>query len=217
MTKNRKEINNRFVRICENGTLDEVRNYVNNNENQIDLHYNKEKPFRVSCKNGKIDIARWLMEKSQNSINVNANDDESLKEALKAGYDEIAEWLINNFSTKLKSRQHMNCMEKLFLKTRKIYKSLEDLDDVLVYVCFKGLSRTARTILQFEFFDDDTLVNSLIEASLRGFIDVARYILENYNLEDKINKKLKKYNLNEFSNEIKELLRSYLANNINIE
>jgi len=94
-TFHKKDPNEFFWLLCDNGDIEYGKKYFNENSGRIDLHF-QEAPFYQCCKNGNLKMAQWIyneLGQQHGQIDIHTQSDYILKEAIKNGHTSIVNWL----------------------------------------------------------------------------------------------------------------------------
>ena len=88
----------KFIRFCENGDLDSIKQLINSHE--INIHADDEEGFMWACYNGHKHIVEYLInlyknDKNYTIINIHTNDESGFRWACYNGHKHIVEYLIN--------------------------------------------------------------------------------------------------------------------------
>ena len=107
-----------FNRACANGFLkvaSQLLEMGDRTSKLIDIHYDKEFPFRIACKNNKKEMAEWLIELGDlmnQPINIHAEKEWAFCCLLYYGHFEMAKWLWDT-AIKRDSRININIDDDL--------------------------------------------------------------------------------------------------------
>jgi ankyrin repeat protein len=82
----------KFIELCKNGNIIEIKDYISKNSN-IE-NYEFEKGWMYACNNGNLVLAKWLLEINP-LINISVDNNSVFYYACISGNLEIAKWLIS--------------------------------------------------------------------------------------------------------------------------
>lgn len=105
-----KSIGNNFALACGTYDYQSIIEFVNQKKRKtrgifhwlipiecfVDIHQNKEEPFRKACHNGNFEAAKWLygLGKRSRRIDINAESDDAFVGACASGHLPMAQWLL---------------------------------------------------------------------------------------------------------------------------
>lgn len=127
---------NLFNRSCGMGFLEYSKYLVENND--IDIHNNRDCAFGWSCENGHLEMAQWLIHLSRNGhgqINVYYNNNYPMKYSRENGHVEITLWLC--LMAEMKYISGLNINEYTVAEFLDIFSANYDNLQELPYQCIK--------------------------------------------------------------------------------
>lgn len=90
--------NYEFCELCKKGNLSNIKKYYYDNQD-TNIHYNCEEPFRECCKHGFLDVAKWLFDLSKNNkiglINIHICNEETFRWCCYTKHLDVAKWLLD--------------------------------------------------------------------------------------------------------------------------